>query len=71
MLERLKKMIQVPRAISSRASKGILEPRKSEKVDVATLLMSQNRKQRRAFKKQHGIFLRGSTRPLVNASIGK
>jgi hypothetical protein len=48
-----------------------IEPQKSEKIDVAAILMSKNRKERRQFKKQHGIFLHGSTKPIVNAPKGK
>jgi hypothetical protein len=71
MLEHLKSLVQSPRDIFSRASKGIVEPQKSEKIDVAAILMSKNRKERRQFKKQHGIFLHGSTKPIVNAPKGK
>ena len=72
MLDKLKSSVQSRHSIISSASKGILEPRKNEgEVDVATLLMSKNRKERRLFKKQHGIFLHGSSKPFVNAPIGK
>jgi hypothetical protein len=70
MLEHLKSLVQSPRAIFSHASKGIVEPQKSEKVDIAALLMSKNRNERRQFKKQHGIFLHGSSVPFKNAPIG-
>ena len=71
MLDTLKSKVQSLTTIKTKASGGVLEPRKIEKPDVAALLAGMNRKYRRSFKREHGIFLRGSTRPLVNAPIGE
>jgi hypothetical protein len=71
MLDWIKKTIQVPRTITARASNDRVVSSKSEKPDVAAILMSKNRKERRQFKKQHGIFLHGSTKPIVNVPVGK
>jgi hypothetical protein len=71
MLDTLKSLVQSPRAIFSRASNDSVVSSKSEKPDPATVLASMNRKYRRGFKREHGIFLRGSNVPVVNASIGE
>jgi hypothetical protein len=71
MLDTLKQKVQSLATIKTKASGGILESRKIEKPDPATVLAGMNRKYRREFKRVNGIFLRGSTKPVVNAPMGK
>lgn len=55
-------------SLNTKAVDGVAIPH--EKIDTSDktsiLLMKQNRAYRRQFKRKHGIFLHGSTRPVIN-----